>query len=182
MAAMTSTKLSRRSFLATMATLPLAFKSTASYSGAIPVGLELYSVREALKKDPEGTIRAVAALGYEAVEFYAPYFEWTDAQAKQMRKLLDELGIRCYSTHNDRDYLTAKNIPRTRDLNLILGSKYVVLAHWEPKTKNDPEGWRPLADELNSAAEQLEPAGLKVGYHNHQAELTASRGQRPMGG
>lgn len=181
---MTSTMLSRRSFLAMVATLPFAFKRAAAASGAIPVGLELYSVREALKKDPEGTIRAVAAMGYEAVEFYAPYCEWTEMQAKQTRKLMDDLGIRCYSTHNDQDYLTPKNISRTRDLNLILGSKYVVLAHWEPKaeqkTKNGADGWRPLADELNSAAEQLEPAGLKVGYHNHQAEFTVSGGQRPM--
>jgi len=180
---MTSTMLSRRSFLAMVATLPLAFKRAAA-SGAIPVGLELYSVRETLKKDPEGTIRAVAAMGYEAVEFYAPYCEWTETQAKQTRKLMDDLGIRCYSTHNDQDYLTPKNISRTRDLNLILGSKYVVLAHWEPKTeqktKNGADGWRSLADELNSAAEQLEPAGLKVGYHNHQAEFTVSGGQRPM--
>ena len=42
-------------------------------------------------------------MGYQAVEFYAPYFEWTDTQAKQMRKLMDDLGIRCYSTHNDAD-------------------------------------------------------------------------------
>jgi sugar phosphate isomerase/epimerase len=178
MAAMTSTMLSRRSFLAMAATLPWAFKSALAASGVIPVGLELYSVREALKKDPEGTVRAVAAMGYEAVEFYAPYFEWTEPQAKQMRKLMDELGIRCYSTHNDQDYLTPKNIPRTRDLNLILGSKYVVLAWSDPKTGVD--GWKALADELNSAAEQLEPAGLKVGYHNHQAEFTVSGGQRPM--
>jgi sugar phosphate isomerase/epimerase len=180
MAFMTFTKLSRRSFLATMAALPMALKSAAAAAGAIPVGLELYSVREALKKDPEGTIRAVAAMGYQAVEFYAPYFEWTEAQAKQTRKLLDELGMRCYSTHNDQEYLSRKNMPHTRDLNLILGSKYVVLAHWEPKTKNDPDGWRPLADELNSAAEQLEPAGLKVGYHNHQAEFSVTVGHRPM--
>jgi sugar phosphate isomerase/epimerase len=80
--------------------------------------------------------------------------------------------------------LSAKNLPRTRDLNLILGSKYVVLAHWEPKTegskKNGPDGWALLADELNLAAEQLEPAGLKVGYHNHQTEFIASGGHRPM--
>jgi sugar phosphate isomerase/epimerase len=180
MAAMTSTMLSRRSFLAMAATLPLAFKGAVATSGAIPVGLELYSAREALKRDPEGTVRAVGAMGYEAVEFYAPYFEWTEAQAKQMRKLMGELGMRCYSTHNDQDYLTPKNLPRARDLNLILGSKYVVLAHWEPKTKNGADGWRPLADELNSAAEQLEPAGLKVGYHNHQAEFIVSGGHRPM--
>src|SRR5712671_5093031 len=91
---------SRRSFLAMSAVLPWALKSGAS-SNSIPVGLELYSVRDALKQDPEGTVRAVAQMGYQAVEFYAPYFEWTEGQTKQMRKLLDELGIRCFSTHND---------------------------------------------------------------------------------
>src|ERR1700682_1792033 len=175
---MSCNTLSRRSFLALSAILPGALRSPASAS--IPMGLELYSVREVLKQNPEGTVRAVAAMGYQAVEFYAPYFEWTEAQAKQTRKLLDELGMRCYSTHNDQEYLSPKNMPYTRDLNLILGSKYVVLAHWEPKTKNDPDGWRPLADELNSAAEQLEPAGLKVGYHNHQAEFSVTVGHRPM--
>ncbi|SRR5216684_1445233 len=173
---MNSIPFSRRSFLALSAVLPWAFWPL-EYS-SIPVGLELYSVREALKKDPEGTIRAVAQIGYEAVEFYAPYFEWTEPQAKQMRKLLDELGMRCYSTHNDQEYLSAKNLPRTRDLNLILGSKYVVLAWSDPKTGVD--GWKALADQLNSAAEQLEPAGLKVGYHNHQAEFTVSGGHCPM--
>jgi len=57
--------------------------------GKIPVGLELYSVREQLKRDAEGTVRAVAKMGYQCVEFYAPYFDWTEAQTKQMRK---ELG------------------------------------------------------------------------------------------
>ena len=173
---MPSTPFSRRSFLAMSAMLPWAFKSAAA-ARSIPVGLELYSVRDALKQDPEGTVRTVAQMGYQAVEFYAPYFEWTDAQAKQMRKLLDDLGVRCYSTHNDADYFSPKNINRARDLNLILGSKYVVLAWTDPKS---PDGWKAVADKLNSAAETLEPSGLKPGYHNHQAEFTGAVGQRPM--
>src|SRR5712672_834352 len=164
--------LSRRSFLAFSAMLPWAVSARAAKS--IPLGLELYSVREELKKDPEDTVRAVAQMGYQAVEFYAPYFDWNESQTKQMRKLLDDLGMRCYSTHNDQDYLSPKNIQRTRDMNLILGTKYVVLAYSEPKSAAD--GWRKLADELNTAAEQLEPAGLKAGYHNHQAEFKMSGG------
>src|SRR5256885_16283478 len=123
---MPSAPLSRRTFLALSAMLPWALSARAYTS--IPVGLELYSVRETLKKDPEATLRAVAEMGYEGVEFYAPYFDWTENQTKQIRKLLDDLGIRCFSTHNDEGYLTPQNIQRTRDLNLILGSKYVVLA------------------------------------------------------
>jgi sugar phosphate isomerase/epimerase len=181
MAAMPSPNLSRRSFLAMSAALPWALRGLASGMGPsapIPVGLELYSVRDALKQDPEGTVRAVAQMGYQAVEFYSPYFEWTETQAKQMRKLLDDLGIRCYSTHNNGEYFDPKNINHARDLNLILGCKYVVLAWTDPKSGVD--GWKAVADKLNSAAETLEPAGLKPGYHNHQAEWAPVSGQRPM--
>ena len=174
---MPTTTLSRRSFLAMSATLPWALRAVAA-SSSIPVGLELYSVRDALKSDLEGTVRAVAKLGYQAVEFYAPYMEWTEAQTKRMRKLLDDLGIKCYSTHNDGPYLSFENIEQTRDRNLILGCKYVVLAWSDPKTSLD--GWKALAANLNAAAEKLEPAGLGVGYHNHQAEWKAVDGRRPM--
>jgi sugar phosphate isomerase/epimerase len=172
--------LSRRSFLALSAILPWSFRGIAAGESAasIPVGLELYSVRDAFKQDPEGTVRAVAQMGYRCVEFYAPYFKWTDAQAKQMRKLLDDLGLRCYSTHNDGEYFSSKNIDRVRDLNLILGSKYVVLAWSDPKSGSD--GWKAIADNLNSVAVALEPSGLKPGYHNHQAEFTGAPGQRPI--
>jgi sugar phosphate isomerase/epimerase len=168
------------------AMLPWALRGVAlgaSASGAIPVGLELYSVRDALKQDPEGTVRAVAQMGYQAVEFYAPYYEWTDAQAKQMRKLMDDVGIRCYSTHNNADYFVPDKITRARDLNLILGCKYVVLAWVDPKAtdpKTGADGWKAVADKLNAAAETLEPSGLKPGYHNHQAEWVSVNGQRPM--
>ena len=87
--------LSRRSFLAMSAVLPWALRGVASglaASSSIPVGLELYSVRDALQKDPEGTVRAVAQMGYQAVEFYAPYFDWTAPKPKQMRKLMDDAG------------------------------------------------------------------------------------------
>jgi sugar phosphate isomerase/epimerase len=174
---MPMTALSRRTFLAMSATLPWAFRSAASAT-TIPVGLELYSVRDSLKQDPDGTLRVVAKMGYQVVEFYAPYFEWTETEAKQTRKLLDDLGMRCYSTHNDADYFNAKNIDRARDYNLILGSKYVVLAWSDPKTGVD--GWKAIADTLNSAADTLAPSGLKTGYHNHQAEFTGAPGTRPI--
>lgn len=167
---------SRRSFLAFSGLLPWAL----SVQGAtpIPIGLELYSVRDELKKDPEGTVRAVAAMGYQCVEFYAPYFEWSESQTKQMRKLLDDLGIRCYSTHNNSSYLSAENINRARDMNLILGCNYVVMASSDPKPGLD--GWKEVADALNFAADRLESSGLKAGYHNHQREFIPVENRRPM--
>jgi len=138
----------------------------------------MYSVREELKQNPPGTVRAIAEMGYQGVEFYAPYFDWTETEAKLMRKLLDELGMRCFSTHNDSKYFNAQNITRARDMNLILGSKYMVMASAEPRPGSD--GWKGVADTLNIASEQLEPSGLKVGYHNHQPEFTAVNGRRPI--
>ena len=167
--------LSRRSFLALSAMLPYAFSQASDKK--LPVGLELYSVRDELKKDPEGTVRAVGEMGYQCVEFYAPYFERTDAQNKDMRKLLDNLGVRCFSTHNELEYLNPDKIERTRDLNFTLGSKYVIVASADPKP--GPDGWMPVADALNAAAEKLEPSGLKVGYHNHEPEFRTVDGKRP---
>ena len=156
--------------------IPWAFRAGSSVR--IPIGLELYSVRDALQKDPEATVRAVADMGYECVEFYGPYYDWTEPQAKQMRKLLDDLGIRCNSTHNDQEYFSAEKIQHARNLNLILGSKYLVMASAD--LGNGPDRWKALADSLNAAAEQLDASGLKVGYHNHEPEFTALSGTRPI--
>jgi sugar phosphate isomerase/epimerase len=173
---MSTHPLSRRSFLALSAMLPFSLRAFAANS--IPVGLELYSVRNALKDDPMGTVRTVAQMGYQCVEFYAPYFDWTEPQTKEMKGLLDDLGIHCYSTHNSSTYFTPENLKRARDMNLILGSKYVVMSSSQPKPGLD--GWKEVADTLNAAADQLEPAGLKTGYHNHQLEFTPVEGKRPI--
>ncbi len=179
MAAMPYSNISRRSFIAISAALPWALSRVASgLAASNPVGLELYSVRDELQKDPEGTVRAVAQMGYQCVEFYAPYFEWSATQAKQMRKLMDDLEIRCYSTHNNEDFFSAPKIGHARELNQILGAKYMVQAWSDPKP--DLDGWKRLADRLNAAADKLAPSGLKVGYHNHDAEWKPVGGKRPI--
>jgi sugar phosphate isomerase/epimerase len=174
---MLSRTMNRRTFLAISATVPWALRAHAPAS--LPVGLELYSVRNELQCDPQATVRAVAKMGYQCVEFYAPYFEWSEDETKQMKKLLDELGIRCFSTHNDSSFMNRENISRARDKNLILGSKYVVMASADPEPIS-LDGWKAVADALNFAAEQLEKSGLKAGYHNHQLEFTPIEKQRPI--
>jgi sugar phosphate isomerase/epimerase len=169
--------LTRRHFLALSGALPWTVRAFAS-SSSIPIGLELYSVRNSLKQDPEGTVRAVGQMGYQCVEFYAPYYQWSDAEAKQMRKLLDQLGVRCYSTHNDESYFAPDKINRARDLNLILGTKYMVMASSQPNGTLD--GWKAVAEKLNSAADSLAPSGLTPGYHNHELEWKPVEGVRPM--
>src|SRR5216683_160802 len=106
---------SRRSFLALFAAAPLW--AALSANKHIPIGLELYSVRNDLKNDLMGTIRGVAKMGYECVEFYAPYYDWTLDNAKQVRKELDALGVRCYSTHNSPQSFTPDGLGKAIELN-----------------------------------------------------------------
>lgn len=165
----------RRTFLATAASLPLAARMS---NGKIPVGLELYSVRDQLAKDPTGALQAVAKMGYQCVEFYAPYYEWQPEHAKATRKLLDDLGMRCYSTHNDRKNFDQDKIARAIELNQILGAKYIVMAS-AGQIKN-LDGWKEVAQTLQQASEKLAPHNLKPGYHNHELEFTPIDGVKPI--
>jgi sugar phosphate isomerase/epimerase len=171
--------LTRRSFLATSAVAPLAASLPVfAAAGKIPVGLELFSVRDDLKTDEPGTVRKVAGLGYQCVEFFSPYFSWTIDYAKQMRKELDELKIQCHSTHNGFDSFSAANIGKAIELNKILGARYVVLA--SAGSLKTADEWKSVADRLNTANETLAKQGLHAGYHNHQLEWREVDGKIPL--
>ena len=147
---------SRRSFTATAALAPFGLRAAFANAaaGGIPVGIEMYSVRNALAKDPMGTVREVAKAGYQGLEFYGPHYQWTAEQAKEMRKLLDDLGIRCYSTHNDSGNFSAEKIGHAIEVNKILGGKYVVMA--SSHEGSTPDAWKSVADILNTVSEKLE--------------------------
>ncbi len=146
-----------------------------------PMGLELYSVRGELARDLPNTLKSVAKIGYEVVEFYSPYFKWTPAYAKDVRAQMDDLGLRCYSTHNGFESFTpGENLAHAIELNQILGARYIVLAS-APGNTSGVDGWKRLCERLTAAVEQLNPHGLSAGYHNHQAEWAKLEdGQRIM--
>jgi sugar phosphate isomerase/epimerase len=169
-------KFTRRSFLALAAAAPLG--ALASSSKHIPIGLELYSVRNDLEKDLMGTVRKVAKMGYECVEFYSPYYQWTTDYAKQVRKELDNLGIRCHSTHNDSNSFTPNGIGKAIELNRILGSRNIVMAH--PGEVSSLDQWKQVADTLNKASQILAKEGMRAGYHNHDAEWKLVDGKMPL--
>jgi sugar phosphate isomerase/epimerase len=172
----TNLELSRRSFITLVAATP--FACAASNGKSIPVGLELFSVRHELAKDPMATLQGVAKMGYECVEFFAPYYEWTTDYAKQVRKQLDDLGIHCYSTHNDRKFLADDAIGKAIELNKILGTRYIVLASAGKMSTIDD--WKGVAETLNKANATMKHDGLHAGYHNHDAEWKPVDGQKPI--
>jgi sugar phosphate isomerase/epimerase len=141
-----------------------------------PIGLELYSVRGALMRDLQDTVRQVAKMGYEAVEFYAPYFSWSFPQAKDVRALLDDVGMRCYSTHNNFTSFTT-GFDKAIELNQILGTRCIVLAS-APNTARGLEGWKQLCGQLTEATAKLQTHGLTAGFHNHQTEWAKLDGEQ----
>jgi sugar phosphate isomerase/epimerase len=166
---------SRRALLAAAAAAPLALKAAAR---RVPIGIELFSVRDEMEKDPIATVRAVAKMGYEVVEFFGPYYAWTPEFTRDVRKAMDDAGVRCLSTHNDANNFKPGFIQKAIDLNKILGAKYVVMA-----SAGDPgslDGWKGVAATLTQSMEKLRPAGLRAGYHNHQLEFKALSGKRPI--
>jgi len=144
----------------------------------IPVGLELYSVRTEMSKDVIATVKTVAKLGYPGFEFYGPYYSWTTDYAKEVRKVLDGLNVKCYSTHNGAEVFTPAGIGKAIELNTILGSKYIVQASAGRVTGLD--GWKGVAEKLAQSYEKAKAAKLSVGYHNHQTEFKAIEGVRPI--
>jgi sugar phosphate isomerase/epimerase len=172
--------ISRRRFLEVAAAAPLCASALSVFQPkGVPVGLELYSVRDELARDLMGTVTAVARMGYQVVEFYAPYFNWTPAAAKDVRRLLDDLGVACHSTHNNGASFTPDGLKKAIELNQIIGSKYIVMASSAVRITG-LDSWKTLAEELTRTAETLKPLGMATGYHNHQAEWRPVEGQRPM--
>ncbi|MEO8596220.1 MAG: sugar phosphate isomerase/epimerase family protein [Candidatus Solibacter sp.] len=167
--------MSRRGFLAATVAAPLALSAQAR---KIPIGIEMYSVRDELTKDTLATTRAIAKMGYEVAEFYGPYYSWSPELLKDVRKILDDTGMRCLSTHNDFGNFSAGNIQKAIDYNKTLGARYVVMAS-APRSET-LDGWKKVADTLTLAMEKLRPAGLRAGYHNHQTEFQPLNGKRPI--
>ena len=131
-----------------------------------------------MTKDTLATVRAIARMGYEVVEFYGPYYAWTPDFVKDVRKMMDETGIRCNSTHNDARNFRPDGIQKAIDYNKTLGAKYVVMA--SSGNVSGLDGWKGVGETLTTAMEKLRPAGLRAGYHNHQTEFKPLDGKRPI--
>ena len=97
---------------------------------------------------------------------------------QEIKAQLDSVGLKCYSTHNGLPSYTDDGIDKAIELNGILGAKYIVLASaGDPKTV---DGWKKVAETLNSGNDRFQKSNLHAGYHNHDVEWKPIDGQKPM--
>ncbi len=142
----------------------------------IPIGLQLYSVRREFGRDQAGTLAAVARFGFEGVEF-AGYFNRT---APELRKMLDDNGLKCCGTHLGIDQVTGDNLARTIEFNQTLGNRLLIVPGLPPKKTATQAAWLEDAKEFTEIAAKLKPVGMRIGYHNHQTEFKPLEGKRPF--
>jgi len=144
----------------------------------IPIGLQLYSVRDDAIRDPVGTLKAVAAMGYAGVEFFGNnYFNYA---AKDLRTLLDDLGLRCCGAHTPLSALLGDILPRTIEFAQTLGNTYLIVPSLPEERRNSLATWRATAQVFTELVAKLKPHGLRLGYHNHAIEFQPMEGALPF--
>jgi sugar phosphate isomerase/epimerase len=162
--------MNRRTFIGSSIAATLATAAKPSWAAATHsidrVGLQLYTVRDAMKTDFEGTIAKVAATGYKEVEF-AGYF---DHSPKDVRAILDKNGLAAPSCHVGYD-VVEKKWPETIEAARIVGHSYIVCPWIDEKQRAEPSGWKSAADLFNKAGDASKKAGIQFGYHNHSFEF-----------
>jgi sugar phosphate isomerase/epimerase len=162
---------SRRSILgyAAVAAAGLAFPAVTRADEPkkkIPIALELYSVRKELAADFTGVITAVGKMGYEGVEF-AGYDGW-DRKPDELRKLLDDSGLKCCGTHTGLATLEGDNLKKTIELHKTLGNKFLICPNLSAK---DAQGWLDLAKKFNDISARARESDMFVGYHSHAGDF-----------
>jgi len=117
----------------------------------------------------------------KGVEFYAPYLGWTIPYAKEVRTQLDDLGLRCYSTHNpSASLMPGDTMSKAIEINQVLGARHIIMASPPPNTAS-LDDWKRVSGRLAEASAQLAPHGLLAGFHNHRIEWNPLEGgQRVM--
>jgi len=141
----------------------------------IKIALQLWSVREDCVRDLEGTLQAVADMGYEGVEF-AGYYGRT---AEELRRILDNLGLEVAGTHISIDTLIGDKLKETVEFNRILGNKFLIVPSLPEDMRDSKTAWLKTAELMNKIAEELKPEGMRVGYHNHAIEFKPINGELP---
>lgn len=137
----------------------------------IPVGLQLYTLREETANDFRGTLEKVAGLGYRAVEFAG----YGDIPAKEMKSLLDGLGLEAVSSHVGM-HLLESELEKQIEYSLEIGAKYIMVP-WIDVNQLKGEQYPAFVAKLKQIGEECNRHGLQLGYHNHDFEFELVDGE-----
>jgi len=182
----TTVPITRRSLLGWA---PVGFAGALATPHDRPLGLALYTVRDALRERPDEVLKVIADIGYTEVEIVRN-------QLAIVGPRLVRFGLRPISVHFETPLITG-NFQAWKDADMppvnerdtfervleearAAGIANVVFNYLPPKERGELDYYRGLADRLNLAAEKCQAAGLKLWYHNHNFEFAQKTGGRPI--
>jgi sugar phosphate isomerase/epimerase len=173
--------MNRRTFLETATTVTAATLLANKFSWAAgehkidKVGVQLYTVRDQMKSDFDGTIAKVASIGYKEVEF-AGYFDHTP---QQVRAALDKNGLTSPSCHVEYSLLAPDKWPEQLESAKVIGQTYIVNPWIPEELRKSDDDWKRAADTFNRAGQESQKAGIQFAYHNHWFEFLPVNGKLP---
>ena len=141
----------------------------------IPIALELFSVRHELEEDVRGTLKAVAEMGYEGVEFAGP----PQHPAAELRALLDDVGLVCCSWHTPFNLVQDDKLEETIEYNKVMGNKSIIVPGIPGNLVDSRAKWLKMAKFFNQLTEKLVEHGMFTGYHDHHTEFKPLDGEEP---
>ena len=181
-------KTSRRTFLKSGAMIALGAailpRSVFASGKNIPkgmVGIQLYSVREDMMKDPKGSLAQLAKMGYVYVE-HANYVDqkFYGFLAPEFRKVLDDLGLKMISGHTvmgkqhwdetKKDF--SDSWKKTIEDAAVLGQKWVISPYMDESMRKTYDDFKKYMEVFNKSGELCKKSGMKFGYHNHDFEFS----------
>jgi sugar phosphate isomerase/epimerase len=145
------------------------------------IGIQLYSVRDDMKKDPLGTLKQIAAMGYKNVE-HANYVDrkFYGSSPSEFKKILDDLGLKMPSGHTvmaPKHWDTAKNDftdewKYTVEDAAVVGQKFVISPWLDQTLRKTKDDLKRYMDVFNKSGALCKKSGMKFGYHNHDFEFS----------
>ncbi len=142
---------------------------------AIPIALQLYSIRDEMAEDVPGTLERVAEMGYDGVEF-AGLFDHDPAEVGEM---CDDLGLGIAGAHVGVGEVEEFELQATIDTMIDLGNDYIVVPGLPMEYRESIEAWEQTAELFNVATDNITKHNLQFGYHNHAHEFEPLEGQIP---
>ena len=138
------------------------------------IGVQLWSVKDELKKDFKGTMGKLQALGFQGVEFAGEFGPYA-GDAAGLREFMNKMNVGCAGAHTNFDALGAARFDATVAFYKQLGCTNLVIGM--DKRAFNKEGATEVARELSALSARLAPLGMKIGYHNHAGEMAGADGQ-----
>jgi len=172
----------RRDFLKNLTLIGAVAASSSPATALPPAGkkfkpaIQLYSVRDAVAIDLRGTLQKLSEIGFTQLEPYGFNGQFFSIEAREFRKICEDLGMKIVSTHCG---ITAENAAEYAGKAAEAGLKYIILPSFYGRPENSLDDFKKAAEEMNRIGEITKKTGLSFGYHNHDFEFRAKEGKLP---